>query len=690
MERIKLNLVPTGMVENVHASQYDIARTFRFDLMDGESVFTLDGTETITVDVTKPDGTQTTISVDNTSSSYVDVVTPAGVCDLSGSANCELRIVKGGEEIGSQNFSIKIESDPHDDKIVLRTASGIIASFNTDLGGIAVDVTSALPYNPNGYTSASAINSKTPPVFDLAPYLTRANTNTGNLALEKLVGLTVCFNQLIPDASMHQTGTGTGNWQLLDQRFSLINNHVYLCLISGTFDNDTLFRFRDIPSDIATDSVNGSFIYKSTVDTNNTTGLQPKITNGASYDYYYNVIDLTAMFGSEVADYLYTLESGTAGAGVSIFKSLFGADYYPYTANTLMSAKPTGKKIVGKNFFNGEYEELYELPFVLKKGTVVTASCVQTTADVSYIYYYDKDGNLIDYWGMSTVISGNHKYRTFTIDNDCYYMRHYIAPANDVQVEIGSTATAYEPYSETTIVYSGNELRGLLKVGTNGLYADGDIDDGSGTSAVNYYDLDLGSPTWYYNSGSQFFYAEVVPPKTDGIAMLTDMIADIDLHDGETTSNNHSIQYYGDLLRIRYEEYTNESDFTTAMTGKHLCYKKATPTTATSTTWSNPIVAKQGGTETFVDNRTIALPTGHDTIYGTDLVVKKAEFGQTVYGGSVDFTTGEVISNKNADGTDKTAETIAISPVMVGVFEGNNNIVTTAGGNNTVKYYKGA
>ena len=145
MERKKLNLVPTGMVENVHASQYDIARTFRFDLMDGESVFTLDGTETITVDVTKPDGTQTTISVDNTSSSYVDVVTPAGVCDLSGSANCELRIVKGGEEIGSQNFSIKIESDPHDNKIVLRTASGIIASFNTDLGGIAVDVTSALP-----------------------------------------------------------------------------------------------------------------------------------------------------------------------------------------------------------------------------------------------------------------------------------------------------------------------------------------------------------------------------------------------------------------------------------------------------------------------------------------------------------------------------------------------------------------
>ena len=144
-----------------------------------------------------------------------------------------------------------------------------------------------------------------------SPYQIRtAPSSIGNLALEKIVGLTVCFNQLIPDASTHQTGTGTGNWQLLDQRFSLINNHVYLCLISGTFDNDTLFRFRDIPADIATDSVNGSFIYKSTTDTNNTTGLQPKITNGASYDYYYNVIDLTAMFNPEVADYLYNLENG--------------------------------------------------------------------------------------------------------------------------------------------------------------------------------------------------------------------------------------------------------------------------------------------------------------------------------------------------------------------------------------------
>ena len=259
MERKKLNLVPTGLVENVHASQYDIARVFRFDLMDGADVYTLDGTETITVDVTTPDGTETTISVDNTSSSYVDVVTPAGVCDLSGSTNCELKIVKGGVEIGSQNFSIKVEKDPHDNKIVLRTASGVVVSFTTNLAGILQDCTSELPYSPNGYTSATAINSKTTPVFDLAPYQTRINNNIGNLALEKLVGVSVCFNQLV----------NTG-----DTSVNTTSGHKYYTSINGT---------------------------KSIIQGGSAVSI-----NDSSED---NVIDLTAMFGSEVADYLYNLEN---------------------------------------------------------------------------------------------------------------------------------------------------------------------------------------------------------------------------------------------------------------------------------------------------------------------------------------------------------------------------------------------
>ena len=41
-------------------------------------------------------------------------------------------------------------------------------------------------------------------------------------------------------------------------------------------------------------------------------------------------IDLTAMFGSTIADYIYSLEQADAGAGVAWFRNLFPKDYYPY------------------------------------------------------------------------------------------------------------------------------------------------------------------------------------------------------------------------------------------------------------------------------------------------------------------------------------------------------------------------
>ena len=146
------------------------------------------------------------------------------------------------------------------------------------------------------------------------------------------------------------------------------------------------------------------------------------------------------------------------GAGVNLFKQLFPEDYYPYTANTLMSCKPTSKVI--------------------------------------------KD-------------------------------------SNNQTIQI--------------ITLSGVELRGLLKVADGKLYADGDIDDGSGTGDVGYEER-------AYQAGDE---------------SLANAITD-----GTTT-----------------------------------VVKLATPTTQTLTAWNNPIKACEGGTEEFTDSRSIKMPTGHDTIY---------------------------------------------------------------------------
>jgi hypothetical protein len=58
----------------------------------------------------------------------------------------------------------------------------------------------------------------------------------------------------------------------------------------------------------------------------------------------YNLIDLTQLFGSTIADYIYSLEQATAGAGIAYFRKYFPNDYYEYSEddgilNTLDSAK---------------------------------------------------------------------------------------------------------------------------------------------------------------------------------------------------------------------------------------------------------------------------------------------------------------------------------------------------------------
>ena len=369
------------------------------------------------------------------------------------------------------------------------------------------------------------------------------------------------------------------------------------------------------------------------------------------------------------------------GPGINLFKTLFPSEYYPYTANTLMSAKPTGKVI--------------------------------------------KD-------------------------------------ENDQTIE--------------TIVYSGNELRGLLKVGTNGLYADGDIDDGSGSTDINKGEYTFtGEENWsQYDTG---FFACNFTAKNNSLGICEIYEFVVDKSYGNSPDN--SMQIRGGKILIKDTSCANVSALITKITGKKFVYELATPTTAISTAWSNPIQAKQGGTETFVDGNfygcvdlgsldwdyyggrfnttsaisdvggeisgdhyinafcdiytnstdgtdktffiysnkylyiynseytdatafknamsgtylfyeistsTFELPTGHDTIYGTDMVVKKAEFGQTVYGGDYDAVSGILTSRYNSDGSQKaTPDIIQIAPEIIMAMAGNNNVWNEAG-NSEVKY----
>lgn len=114
MESFNLNIIPGKDRPVCHASQFDIGRTIHVNLFEGFNVFTLDGTETISISVRKPDGNVVTEAVTNTSDSYVEFVTTEQMTACSGSNLCELKLEKGADVIGTMNFILEVEQDPLD------------------------------------------------------------------------------------------------------------------------------------------------------------------------------------------------------------------------------------------------------------------------------------------------------------------------------------------------------------------------------------------------------------------------------------------------------------------------------------------------------------------------------------------------------------------------------------------------
>ena len=142
--------------------------------------------------------------------------------------------------------------------------------------------------------------------------------------------------------------------------------------------------------------------------------------------------DLTQMFGSTIADYIYSLEQSTAGAGVAWFKKLFPNDYYAYNAGELLSVEGLqSHDTVGFNQWDEEWESGYYDPNTGEKQTHSgwirnknLIACLPNTpyyfkdspntTDTMYIIYFDKTRNYVNRnYGGNTV---------FTTPSNAYYI----------------------------------------------------------------------------------------------------------------------------------------------------------------------------------------------------------------------------------------------------------------------------
>ena len=300
--------------------------------------------------------------------------------------------------------------------------------------------------------------------YNQAPYNFRAiqdagMTRYGNSEIDKIVGGTVAWNQLV----------NTG-----DTSVTVPNGHKYYSRINSV------------------QTIGAS------------TGAAISI-NDASED---NVFDLTQMFGSTIADYLYTLESGTAGAGVAKLKSwgFCTAPYYAYDAGTLLSVKTSAHKTIG---FNQWDKTNIEDGYV--NDTTGAIGGTNTSKNTGYIRvvggatyhvrtdatsgkwgaWYDSDKNYISSANPSPSNNMN-----ITAPQNAAYLRSTVSYRGNGNPDTfcinlhwdGERGGEYEPYEEHTYALDSYlELRGILKLdANNNLYYDGDVYAPDGTVTRKY------------------------------------------------------------------------------------------------------------------------------------------------------------------------------------------------------------
>ena len=149
----------------------------------------------------------------------------------------------------------------------------------------------------------------------------------------------------------------------------------------------------------------------------------------------------------------------------------------------------------------------------------------------------------------------------------------------DIQIELGSTATPYEPYHGKTYTTPFNQT----------VYG-GTLDVLTGELTITHGMADLGSLTWGYDSTYLRFVTDSLIGQYKYLgSRLTPFLSSIYtvLTNGEPFDINWNYVIYsgGDDQKIivHNHDYTDINAFKTAMSGQTLVYELATPTTLSLT-----------------------------------------------------------------------------------------------------------
>ena len=503
---------------------------------------------------------------------------------------------------------------------------------------------------------------------DKVPYLFRpsgGSIDIGDRETDMIVGGTVAFNQLVQNNDTKWRGyRATISYDTVSKEFTVTKNDnesgggLYSISLFSDYpqNHKTLIMLEAKSVDVTAFRIYLNSAYKTNnILTPNYTQYSAILNSGSpneidfytdggnnnSIVYYKNiqVIDLTAMFGTTIADYIYSLEQSVAGSGVAWFRNLFPKSYYAYNAGTLMSVQTSKHITTGFN----QWDEEWELGTINAQGQ--NASGNQTIRSKNYIpilpntayyitnvmsavFWYDYDKNLI---------SLNYSGGLRTSPTNAYYMRFYSTQEygntynHDICINFhwdGERDGEYEPYVKYEYDYSGER------------------------EVTRYFTLvDLGTLNWKLRteyqdrshfeaslSGGKLGKTYMVCPKYVTWYSTRASAPDKTIFKGNLTDSG--------TLMIRDDSYTNAATFKTAMSGVYLVYELLTPFDETVSNpelrgipmldgnnklyyygdtcedFTNPQIVNDFGTEEYVDTREVPIPVGHETEYQPNLRAK--------------------------------------------------------------------
>ena len=517
-------------------------------------------------------------------------------------------------------------------------------------------------------------------VEDNEPYLFRStggSSDVGNRAyIDQIVGGTVAWNQHVNgydtvDITHTTSGgvvtitpTSSSNMFIAKENrdnISVVNGHKYLATVEIKSDGEHNVGFQNYLIGGVKKTNSATWTQLSIIVNATSTGrvyFQLYSTSNTVYqikDGSFNVIDLTQMFGSTIADYIYSIEQSQAGAGVEWFKKLFPKDYYPYNTGELISVEGLqSHDMVGFNQWDEEWEVGYlgysssneGQPIPMQKNTIRSKNFIKVLpntsyyfnypiAEVHYVWEYDENKNALRHYQL--LASGNNN--QFTTPSDCRYIKFACEPTygttykHDICINLSSPSRngEYEPYKKHSYpLDSSLTLRGIPKLdASNNIYYDGDEYISGGKVKRKYGVIDLGTISWSKGGSNNKTSWVPVSWRTNVKPVRnTDILANILCTKYYTdTSENVEKQVNDKTIAVNksawvyiYDSaYVNATpqEFKTAMSGVMLVYELATPTTETAEPFQHTQIVDDFGTEEFVS--TGIVPVGHNTRYPANL-----------------------------------------------------------------------